>query len=283
MDDTTHPATTPEAPAAGSRNSWDSALYDEALGIITRYGASLLELLAPAPGMRVLDLGCGTGHLTAQIAAAGADVLGLDAAPSMIARARTLYPTLRFEVARGEDFTLDAPVDAVFSNAALHWMPHPRQVLGCVARAVRPGGRFVAELGGTGNVAALVAALYQALAEVGVPAERVRHPWYFPTVGEYASLLEAAGFEVQHMQLFDRPTPLDDCPNGPADWVRAFAGDFLAAVPPAEHDRVGARVTELVRPRLYRDGRWFADYRRLRFVAVRSRTMRGGATATTSG
>jgi trans-aconitate methyltransferase len=250
-------------------NAWDAEAYDRTVSIVTRLGASVLDLLAPGPGLRVLDLGCGTGHLTAQIAAAAADVIGLDAAPSMIQRARALYPHLRFEVARGEDFALDAPVDAVFSNAALHWMTQPAAVAACVARALVPGGRFVAEMGGKGNVATVVAALRQALAEEGVPPAAQPQPWYFPSIPEHAALLEQAGFEVTYMHLFDRPTALDDCPEGPADWVRLFGGAFLAAVPPARRDAVAARVSALVRPALYRDGHWFADYRRLRFVAVR--------------
>ena len=109
---------------------------------------------------------------------------------------RELYPQLRFEVARGEDFAVEEPVDAVFSSAALHWMSPPEAVAASVARALKPGGRFVAEMGGRGNIATIVAAIYQALAEEGIPRERVRNPWYFPSIGEYASLLERAGFEV---------------------------------------------------------------------------------------
>ena len=152
-----------EQPAAGSRNRWDSGLYDDAFGVITRFGSGAFELLAPKRGEPILDLGCGTGHLTAQIAAAGAAAIGIDAAADMIARARELYPRVGFEVARGEDFALDAPVDAVFSNAALHWMWPPEAVAACVSRALKPGGRFVAEMGARGNVATIVEAIYRAL------------------------------------------------------------------------------------------------------------------------
>jgi trans-aconitate methyltransferase len=248
---------------------WDSTLYDESFGIITQLGAGVVELLAPRPGERIVDLGCGTGGLTARIAAAGAEVVGIDASEAMIARARELYPRLRFEVARGEDFTIEAPVDAVFSNAALHWMWPPEAVAASVLRALEPGGRFVAEMGGRGNIATIVGAIDQALAEEGIPQDRVRNPWYFPSIGEYASLLERAGFEARLMQLFDRPTPLDDCPNGIADWLLMFGGDFLAAVLPEHRARVQERVNELTRSLLYRGGRWVADYRRLRFMAVK--------------
>jgi trans-aconitate methyltransferase len=252
-----------------TENAWDAEAYDAQASIVTRLGTPVLDLLAPGPGMRVLDLGCGTGHLTAQIAAAGAEAIGLDADAAMVSRARALYPHLRFEIARGEDFTLDAPVDAVFSNAALHWMTEPAAVAASVARALVPGGRFVAEMGGEGNVAVLLDAIRRALTDAGVPRERQAMPWYFPSIGEYAALLERAGLEPTYMHLFDRPTPLDDCPEGPADWYRIFGGAFLAVAPAERQGRVLARATELARPALYRDGRWYADYRRLRFVAVR--------------
>jgi trans-aconitate methyltransferase len=254
---------------AGFGMRWDSRLYDESFAIITQLGASVIELLAPRPGERIIDLGCGTGALTAEIAAAGAEVVGIDASEAMITRARELYPQLRFKVARGEDFAVEAPVDAVFSNAALHWMSPPEAVVASIARALEPGGRFVAEMGGSGNIATIVAAVHQALAEEGIPRERVRNPWYFPSIGEYGSLLERAGFEVRFMQLFDRPTPLDDCPNGIADWLRMFGGDLLAAVPANRRPQVEERVNELTRLRLEREGRWVADYRRLRFMAVK--------------
>lgn len=254
---------------AGSAGSWDSALYDESFSIIARLGVDVVNLLAPRPGERIVDLGCGTGGLTAQIAAAGAEVVGIDAPEAMISRARELYPELRFEIARGEDFAIEAPVDAVFSSAALHWMSPPEAVAACVLQALKPGGRFVAEMGGKGNIATIIGAIYQALDEEGIPRERVRNPWYFPSIGEYASLLERAGFEVALMHLFDRPTPLDDCPNGIADWIRMFGGDFLAPVPHGRRAPVQDGVNELTRPMLYRDGRWVADYRRLRFKAVK--------------
>jgi trans-aconitate methyltransferase len=253
-----------------AQTGWDSTLYDESFGIITQLGAGVVELLAPRPGERVVDLGCGTGGLTAQIAAAGAEVVGIDASEAMITRARELYPHLRFEVAKGEDFALEAPVDAVFSNAALHWMSPPQDVADAVARALKPGGRFVAEMGGKGNIATITGAIYQALAEEGISPEQVRNPWYFPSIGEYGSLLERAGFEVVFMQLFDRPTPLDDCPNGVADWLQMFGGVFLAAVPATRRGHIQERVNELTRPLLEHEGRWVADYRRLRFVAVRA-------------
>src|SRR6266571_8162532 len=119
-----------------SLNEWESERYDSSFGIITRFGAGVLELLAPQPGERILDLGCGTGHLTAQIAAAGAEAVGIDAAEGMIERAREQYPQLRFQVAQGQDFTLETPVAAVFSSAALHWMSPPQAVAACVFRAL---------------------------------------------------------------------------------------------------------------------------------------------------
>jgi SAM-dependent methyltransferase len=176
----------------------------------------VVDELDPRPGERVLDLGCGTGALTARMASAGADVLGLDLDPDMIRRVRELHPELRFEAGDAHTFTAPAGwegLDAVFSNAALHWMPRPAELIGRVRQALRPGGRFVAEMGGPGNVAEVERALYHARAGAGLPVRP--SPWLFPSIAAYARLLEEGGLEPRRMVLFDRPTPLAE---GPARW-----------------------------------------------------------------
>jgi trans-aconitate methyltransferase len=245
---------------------WDARLYDRSHSFVWKHGAALLELLSPQPGERILDLGCGTGHLTAQIAAAGADVIGIDSAAAMIEQAHRAYPALHFEVADARAFAFAEPFDAVFSNAALHWIKPPDSVVACVYGALKPGGRFVAELGGKGNVQATATALADAARGVGVtPPES---PWYFPSLGQYAGLLEAGGLEVTFALLFDRPTALEG-EQGMRRWVEMFGDDTLAAVPPDRREEFLGAVEERLRPVLYRDGTWYADYRRLRVVARR--------------
>lgn len=248
--------------------AWDAAAYDTRHGYIWKHGAGVVELLNPQPGERILDLGCGTGHLTAQIAAVGAHVVGIDNDPGMIALARQHYPALRFAVADGSDFRLDETFDAVFSNAAIHWMRDPDGVAASVHGALRRGGRFVAEFGGKGNVAAIIAALYAAMRPYH-PAPESLNPWYFPSIGEHATRLEQRGFEVAFATLFDRPTPVEGGEAGLRSWLGVFAKDFLAAVPPATHAAIIADVEARLRPALLRDGVWVADYRRLRVAARR--------------
>ncbi len=238
--------------------------YDRRFGYVAAFGAEVLELLAPGPGETVLDLGCGTGELTAAIRERGADAIGIDHDPAMVAVARERVGDAAVLVADGQDFTLDEPVDAVFSNAALHWMPRQEQVITCVRRALRPGGRFVAELGGAGNVASVRAALAAALTEAGL--ETPPNPWYFPTTAQHASLLEAGGFRVVRIEHFPRPTPLRECPDGVVDWLRMFGESLTAHVPPGQVDGVLQRVSELTGQQTGRP--WIADYWRLRFVAV---------------
>src|SRR4051794_40038377 len=163
-------------------NTWDANHYDASHSYVWTLAADLIELLAPRAGERVLDLGCGTGHLTARIAEAGAAVVGIDSSPEMIAEARRLFPDIRFEVADARNFAFDEPFDAVFSNAVLHWVKPPEEAAACVRRALKPGGRFVAEFGGRGNVAGVVSALDAASHAVGLGAWE--HPWYYPSIGE---------------------------------------------------------------------------------------------------
>lgn len=255
-----------EKRAAGLQ-SWDATLYDQSFGFVADFGAGLVDLLAPGAGERIIDLGCGIGQLTADIAARGAEVIGIDADPEMIALARQKYPDLKFVCASGEDFSLPEQADGVFSNAALHWMKQPEPVIASVKRALKPGGRFVAEMGAYRNVITITEALYRALEEQSVPSEAVEFPWYFPRTSAYIALLEAEGFDVTNFIYFVRPTPLDNCPNGLSDWIRMFGGGFLAAVPEGGEEKLMARAEELCRDRLCPDGRWVTDYTRLRFRA----------------
>jgi trans-aconitate methyltransferase len=250
---------------ASTRQSWDPLGYARHAGFVPALGAPVLELLDPQPGERVLDLGCGDGVLTQEIAARGAVVVGVDASPDMVAAARARGLDARLMA--GEALAFDGGFDAVFSNAALHWMRDADAVISGVARALRPGGRFVGELGGHGNVAAIVVALTAAAEELGLDGARL-NPWFFPTPAAYAKRLERGGFAVETIELIPRPTPL---PSGLAGWLLTFARPYLAAVPPAEQGRFLARVEALAATALEDEaGGWTADYVRLRFRALRA-------------
>jgi trans-aconitate 2-methyltransferase len=185
----------------------------------------------------------------------------------MIEQARRSYPHLRLEVGDARDFHFAEPFDAVFSNAALHWVQEPERVVACVRAALKPGGRFVAEFGGKGNVRTIAAALVEAAREFGCGPWA--NPWYFPSVGEYASLLERGGLEVTYAALFDRWTPLQG-QHGLRHWVTMFANDILDHVGPDRREAFLADIEARTRAVLYRDGGWQADYRRLRIVAHRT-------------
>jgi trans-aconitate methyltransferase len=247
-----------------ARNQWNTSTYDDAHSFVYEYGEDVVDLLDPQAGKRILDLGCGTGHLTDQIAEAGATVVGLDQSAQMIEAARERYSDCEFVHADARDFSFEDPFDAVFSNAALHWIENQDAVLESVGDALRPGGRLVAELGGHGNIAAIVSATHAELAARGYETPM---PWYFPTIGEYASRLESHGFEVQYATLFDRPTELDG-EDGLATWLEGFGDSLLAGLPEADQEVVIEGVEDRLREEYFADGSWTADYRRLRVVAV---------------
>ncbi|MEG3864087.1 class I SAM-dependent methyltransferase [Microcoleus sp. herbarium12] len=252
-----------------SQNSWNSALYEKNHAFVWQYGESLLELLAPKAGEGILDLGCGTGQLTAKISESGAFVRGVDSSLAMICTAKSNYPHISFAAADARDFQVEEPLDAVFSNAVLHWIKQPDAVINCVEKALKPGGRFVAEFGGKGNVGAIARALLNVLSEIGSSEPESLNPWYFPGVGEYALLLENHGFEVSYAVLFDRQTLLEEGSAGMVNWIEMFAGDFLSGLSPFVRSRALVAVADLLRPTLYCDAGWTVDYRRLRVVAVK--------------
>jgi trans-aconitate methyltransferase len=251
------------------KRQWDPALYDRMHSFVWKYGEELIELLQPGKGERILDLGCGTGHLTHRMALSGAEITGLDRSREMIEQARQAYPAVNFVVAEAANFEFPEPFDAVFSNAALHWMKPPEPVAASIARALRPGGRLVAEFGGKGNLKAIHAAIHQALRAMGLPADQEENLRYYPSIGEYAGILEKHRLFATYATIFDRPTPLEDGENGLRNWLKMFGGDLVNRLSSAERGEFETKVADQLRPILYRDGGWFADYKRLRIVAIR--------------
>jgi trans-aconitate methyltransferase len=247
-------------------SQWNAGLYDDKHSFVWKMGAGLLELLEAKASEHILDLGCGTGHLTSQIAATGARVVGIDKSPEMIQQAREKYPALRFEVMDAREIPFPEQFDAVFSNATLHWITEPERVITGIAKVLRPGGRFVAEFGGKGNVGELVTAVQRAWANLGLPGP-LENPWYYPGIAEYSGLLERHGLEVTFANLFERPTPLEDGERGLRNWLEMFGGIFLEQLSPQQREQAVTAVEREARPALWRDGHWVMDYRRLRVVA----------------
>lgn len=246
----------------GAAQHWDPARYRRQAGFVATLGEAVLEWLAPQPGERILDLGCGDGVLTEKLAVAGALVVGVDASAEQVAAARARGLDAR--VMDGERLAFDHEFDAVFSNAALHWMRRPDATIDGVRRALRPGGRFVGEFGGKGNVATIVGALAAALERRGLDARAI-NPWYFPDESEYRRRLEEHGFAVDRIERFARPTPL---PGQLVGWLETFAESFLKAVAPADRPALIADVVAATAATLQdANGCWHADYVRLRFAA----------------
>lgn len=247
-----------------AKQHWSAERYAETAHFVPVLGAPVLELLAPSPGERILDLGCGDGVLTEKIAAAGASVVAVDAGPDMVAAARARGVDAR--VMDGQRLNFAGEFDAVFSNAALHWMRDQKAVLAGVHRALKPGGRFVAEMGGHNNTAAIIVALSAVLARRGLDAHRLS-PWYFPSADAYRKKLESAGFAIGEIAIVPRPTTL---PTGIEPWLDTFAEDLFHPLPEADRLQARGDVAELLRPVLMDEtGTWIADYVRLRFRATR--------------
>jgi trans-aconitate methyltransferase len=247
---------------------WNSDLYDDKHNFVSKYGEDLVQLLAPKEGERILDLGCGTGDLTDVIKKQGADVIGLDSSKEMIATARKKYPGIQFDQGTAEDFNYGLSFDAIFSNATLHWVLEIEKAVGCMHRALKKGGRLVAEFGGKGNVAAIENALRNALEKNGCSSKANKQVWYFPSLSQYASLLEQNGFRVVFASHFDRPTLLKD-DNGIRNWIQMFGQAYLQDIAGDILETILNDVEARIRPTNFLDGKWYADYVRLRIVALK--------------
>lgn len=244
---------------------WNSGLYQDKHAFVFKYGEDVLQLLAPQPGERILDVGCGTGHLTDLIAKAGATALGIDYSAEMIAAAALSFPDVKFKVADAADFSFSEPFDAIFSNAALHWVRDAEGAVICMSRALKSGGRFVVEMGGKGNIAIMTAGIAEAVREVtGVEPDHGRH---YPSISEYTTLLERHEMLTDSAWLFDRPTVLADGEKGLRNWINQFEQAVLKDFSETQREAIIALAENKLRERLFRDGNWVADYKRLRIVA----------------
>jgi trans-aconitate methyltransferase len=250
--------------AVTAHQTWSPEQYAQQAHFVSDLGMPVVELLAPRAGERILDLGCGDGSLTKKLIELGCQVVGVDASPAMVTAAQALGLDAR--VMDGQSLPFVQEFDAVFSNAALHWMPQADIVIAGVWRSLKPGGRFIGECGGAGNTATVVHALARALHRRGINADTV-NPWYFPTVEEYRHKLEVQGFVVSTIALIPRPTPL---PGDLVGWLETFVQSFMAPVPMAERAAFLAEVVDLCRAMLCdSQGQWTVDYVRLRFAATR--------------
>lgn len=252
----------------GSMNiQWDAKGYGQNFGFVPQYGEDVVKLLNCPKDAFVVDLGCGNGRLTQKLADRGWEVLGVDASPAMLEEAKSRYPALRFVQQDACSFCLEKKADAVFSNAVFHWIDGQKQaqLLGNIAAQLKTGGELVCEFGGKGCAETVHGALEKSFARRGMVYPRT---FYFPTIGEYAPLLEAAGFRVEYAVLFDRPTR-QETQDGLRDWIHMFVRAPFDHVAESVREEIISEVQEEIRPRLFHDGSWYIDYVRIRFRAVK--------------
>jgi trans-aconitate methyltransferase len=253
-----------KADAFAMPQTWDPQSYHANARFVADLAAPVVDLMAPLPGERILDVGCGDGFLTAKIAALGCEVVALDASAAQVEGARKLGLDAR--VADGEKLEFGPEFDAVFTNATLHWLKDHDAAIDGAWRALKPGGRFVGECGGHGCVAQIRAALGRALEKRGQDIAAV-NPWNFSTAEEFGDRLRKRGFTVEYVEVFPRPTPL---PGDVGAWLKTFAENFVKGIETGEREAFLAEVQEDLRPVLCdAEGKWTADYTRLRFRAVK--------------
>jgi trans-aconitate methyltransferase len=247
-----------------AQQTWNSQDYNQNARFVTNLGAGVMDLLAPQPGERILDLGCGDGIQAKQLMDKDCQVVGVDASDSFVQSAQELGVDAR--LMDGQALTFKEEFDAVFSNAALHWMKQKERVVERIHRALKPGGRFVAEMGGKGNIDTIETSTRRALQKRGL-LDKVSDPNFYPSAEEYQALLEQQGFRVEFIQHFKRPTPL---PGDIKAWLQTFRKSYLAELKSDDISAFLQEIQEAVRPQLCdAQGHWTADYVRLRFKSIK--------------
>lgn len=241
---------------------WNVENYQTFASFVPQLGQPLFDLLNPQKGELVLDLGCGDGVLTEKLVEAGCEVIAVDSSKEMVEAA--CKRGINASMMDARDLLFSNEFDAVFSNAVLHWVKEPEKAVISIARALKKGGRFVAEFGGKGNVKTIEDALIHAVEHL-YPDGKSLSPWYYPALEEYQALLEKHGLQIESIALIPRPTPL---PNGMRGWLKTFAGPFLKPFPENFHEHLLEEAETLMQPTLCdKDGNWHADYVRLRLLA----------------
>lgn len=250
-------------------NNWNAGLYDDKHAFVFKYGEDLVDVLKPLAGERILDLGCGTGYLTSIIATSGAAVIGIDNSLEMVGKAKMQYPHLEFKIQSATEFHFDEPFDAIFSNAVLHWVLQKEMVIDCMYRNLKKSGRIVLELGGKNNVEKIITALQNSLINHGFAENAATTVWYYPSLSEYTGLLEKRGFRVTYAAHFNRETKLNDTANGIKDWIKMFGSIFLKGIDETVVAEILNEVQAALAPTHFRNGHWYADYKRLRVIAIK--------------
>ena len=247
---------------------WNATLYDASHDFVAKFGEGIFSWLQPQPGENILDLGCGTGDLTPKIQAGGAKVLGVDSSMEMVVAAKAKFPTIPFQQADARNLPFSNQFDAIFSNAVLHWVPEKEKAIASMYQSLKKGGRMVVEFGGKDNIQQIWTALKMVLEKRGYAQNANISFWYFPSIGEYTTLLENQGFRVVRAEHFDRPTPLKG-ENGLKDWLLMFTDNFFAGITASEKVDILEDIETALKPTHFVNGQWVADYKRIRVMAVK--------------
>jgi len=250
------------------QDAWNATMYDTNHSFVSRFGQDLITALAPREAEHILDVGCGTGDLANKIHELGAQVIGIDASENMIQQAQHKYSQIQFAVRDATALDYHEEFDAVFSNAALHWIKPQRQALHSIYQSLKQGGRFIAEFGGKGNIKMITDEVINQYAAYGLEYDMAQFPWYFPSTGEYAALMEEVGFTVAYIQYFYRPTPLEG-KDGIRNWLHMFGSGLFIGVPEDVREQMIMAVQENLGKSLFHDGKWIADYKRIRVIGIK--------------
>jgi trans-aconitate methyltransferase len=243
---------------------WSAELYDTKARFVGDLATKTIDMLDIKAGERILDLGCGDGYVSEKLVARGANLIGVDFSPELIAAAR--QRGLDARLYNGEELDFENEFDGVFSNAAMHWMKRAPAVAHGVFRSLKPSGRFVGEFAGKRNAEIIRRAVHGSLDDRSIDSSKI-DPWYLPDATEYSQVLRNAGFEVLSIELFDRPVEID---YPIADWIRTFGSPYLALLTDAQKTELLDEVTEKLRVDLLgKNGKWTVDYTRVRFFAAK--------------
>ncbi|MFT8352117.1 class I SAM-dependent methyltransferase [Clostridium saccharoperbutylacetonicum] len=247
---------------------WNSNLYDNKHSFVAEYGKSMIDLVNVRKDQKILDLGCGTGILTNELAKEEATVIGIDSSIDMIKKAKLNYPSLNFQVADATSLAFENYFDTVFSNAVFHWIPNQEKLLISIYNSLKGNGKLICEFGAKNNVYQIQTAFEKVLKKNGY---LYCSDFFLPSKEEYKLLLEKTGFEIEHIIEYDRPTPLADGGKGLRNWLCQFFEQYLSNISYEEREKILFETEKICRNSIWKDNQWIADYRRIQIIAVKNK------------
>ncbi|MFS3930297.1 class I SAM-dependent methyltransferase [Priestia flexa] len=235
---------------------------------ISSFGGNVMNVLSPQAGENILEIGSGNGYMANQLSSLGVNITGIDSSENMVEQSQHHYPHLQFMHVNALDLDYEDQFDAVFSKNTLHLIHPPSVVIKNIYRALRLQGRFVTEFNGKNHLYPVFNEVMRQLAVFNIISSDFSLPFYFPSIGEYTSLLEQHEFHVQSAIYFTHPLVLQH-EDGLRNWLDTHASSLFKNITAETKQIIFNRVEDRLQETFFKHDEWYLPAASIRVQAVK--------------